>query len=762
MTSPPAPTDTVTLSSPGPPGLFFYAGRVMDETITPNPEHPHAFGPTPNLERIPAILKERCLWCLWKAVPREGQPGKFDKIPIGSGGTHLSTTSEDGWLSFERVAVLYGRNKSRCNGIGVLVRKADKLGYIDVDRSLEPPAGLPSTYTELSPSLQGLRMIFDADALPEYDLTKPVEFYAGNAARFLTITGLALSDQGVTHVNGELPKWVAQFKQADTAPVRSAPMPELADVSAISLAGLGLPDAAFDALTYGFDQDDRSSQLMGAVNGLYRAGLDDAQVLALLADTEAMTVALDHRRQDQDKALEYLWGRCLKAKDRVAKELRQIGAEFAGGETAGVDNVDATLSKNSRDYKLIKDFIFVANLNKFVDAKTKDIISPEALNTILGHVHKGTKGNPKALAAFMQSPHKKVVDRVGWRPCKDETFMLDHLRLANTYRGISVEPKEDPEGIAEWLALCSHIYGEYVDLVLDHMAFSIQHPLTKIRWQILTLGETRTGKSMTAEPVKRIWGEAGGTISPQDAKKGWGDAYFRRKMLTFEEVYQPGDQAFFNALKPMLANDGLMQLDIKGKSQIVQENLFSMYLFTNHADALHLDADDDKLLVIKAPPATQRWEGGRYVALGKRIDDGSILPGVLHFLLNRDVTQFKYAQLPVRTAALAEMVAAGRADYQQAMLELLEGDAPPFDGPVVYFQDVRRTLKELGYKFGDKGLREVLSKAGMKQYRGTKKINGKMANTSTFWTREDLDELGVSEIYDWWSSETASEFSRGE
>jgi len=732
----------------------------MDETIAPNIEHPHAFGPTPNLERIPAILKERCLWCLWKAVPREGQPGKFDKIPIGKRGKQLSTASEEGWLTFEQASDLYLRNHRRANGLGVQVRKQDKIGYVDVDRSLDPPAGLPATYTELSPSLQGLRMVFDADALPDFDLTKPVEFYAGNAARFLTITGLALSDLGVTHVNGELPKWASQFKDTnDAKQISNTPMPELVDVSGISLADLGLPDAAFDALTYGFDQDDRSSQLMGAVNGLYRAGLSDAEVLSLLADTEAMTVALDHRRQDHEKALAYLWGRCLKAKDRVAQEMRSIGAEFDAVTPADSTNDP---EKTRRDYKLIRDFIFVANLNKFVDVKTKDIITPEALNTILGHVHKGTKGNPKALAAFMQSPSKKVVDRVGWRPDDTEVFLLDNLRLANTYRGISVEPKADPEGIAEWLALCSHIYGEYVDLVLDHMAFSIQRPLTKIRWQILTMGETRTGKSMTAEPVKRIWGEAGGTISPQDAKKGWGDGYFRRKMLTFEEVYQPGDQAFFNALKPMLANDGLMQLDIKGKSQIVQENLFSMYLFTNHADALHLDADDDKLLVIKAPPATQRWDGDRYVALGKRIDDGSILPGVLHFLLNRDVSQFKYAQLPVRTAALAEMVAAGRADYQQAMLELLEGNAAPFDGPVVYFQDVRRTLKDLGYKFGDKGLREVLSKAGMKQYRGTKKINGKMANTTSFWTRECLDDLGVSEIYDWWSSETASEFSSGE
>jgi hypothetical protein len=394
--------------------------------------------------------------------------------------------------------------------------------------------------------------------------------------------------------------------------------------------------------------------------------------------------------------------------------------------------------------------------------QTKDIITPEALNTVLGHVHKGTKGNPKATSTGMQSPHKKVADRVGWRPDSTEIFLLDDLRLANTYRGISVSPQPDPEGIAEWLALCSHIYGEYLDLVLDHFAFSLQRPLTKIRWQVLVLGETRTGKSMTAEPVKRIWGEAGGTISPQDAKKGWGDVYFRRKMLTFEEVYQPGDPAFFNALKPMLANDGLMQLDIKGKSQITQENLFSMYLFTNHADALHLDADDDKLLVIKAPPASQRWDGDRYVALGRRIDDGSILPGVLHFLLTRDVSRFKYAQLPVRTAALAEMVAAGRADYQQAMLELLEGNAAPFDGPVVYFQDVRRALKELNYKFGDKGLREALSKAGMKPYRGFKKINGKTATTPAFLTQEYQGEMGVSEVYDWWASVTSAEFIGGE
>jgi len=258
-------------------------------------------------------------------------------------------------------------------------------------------------------------------------------------------------------------------------------------------------------------------------------------------------------------------------------------------------------------------------------------------------------------------------------------------------------------------------------------------------------GKPRNGKSLTIRPLIKTWGSAGVSLSPDEVEAGWADGLVGRKFVCMEEVYMPENKGFFNNLKTKLANDYVERLNVKRQGQVVQQNLYSMVLFTNHLDALNFDEDDDKLLVIESN--NERWAKERYKALGHEIDKGDMANKIYHFLLNRDVNKFEYGSLPVRTDAAVRMAEASLPDYQRAVCEMIEEQVSPFNKKLFTIQALRDELKHRNYKHGDKGLVEILTKKGFSKYRGQKKVEKVTTATPTFWTRECLKGQRDADLY---------------
>jgi len=410
--------------------------------------------------------------------------------------------------------------------------------------------------------------------------------------------------------------------------------------------------------------------------------------------------------------------------------------------------VDTAVAKRKKEKagQLTDNFIYIDTLDVYFRKTDKQILKPAALNRNLR-----MQFPDGAAIEFDSSPDKVVASGLGWLPVKDDIIELNGVNLVNTYAGIQTKPI--PGDVSLWLKLCQHIYGEHTDLVLDHWAYSIQHPLKKIRWQILVCGEPRTGKSLTSRPVVKIWGNAGVSMSPEEVQTGWGDGLVGKKFVSMEEVYMPENKAFYNGLKIRLANDDLERINPKGKGIVIQPNLYSMILFTNHGNALHFDENDDKLLVINAP--SEKWEKAEYIALGTAIDEGEMTNHIYDFLLKRDVSDFSYSALPVRTDAAIEMARESMPDYQKALIDMIDSEQWPFNKSYFTLGEIRKQLQEKRYgKFGDKGITEILLKKGIHRYRGQKKVSGAVTTTPRFWAVTTLAGYSPSQIHDWYTRET--------
>lgn len=153
--------------------------------------------------QIPSDLKRWQQWICWRYVDR-GAGKKPDKQPVNpktlhNAGVHWPNT----WTSFQKAYATYCRH--HLAGIGFVLTPKDPYVGVDIDNCIGPDGITPAahsmveqlnSYTEVSPSGRGLRILLTCSPLPDNRRTRAVELYAHS--RYLTITGHHVAPTPVT------------------------------------------------------------------------------------------------------------------------------------------------------------------------------------------------------------------------------------------------------------------------------------------------------------------------------------------------------------------------------------------------------------------------------------------------------------------------------------------------------------------------------------------------------------------------------------
>lgn len=169
-----------------------------------------------NLKNLPATLKTNGLFCLWRAESRNGC-AKPTKIPYQVNGRRASSADKTHFRAFD--TVIKAAENVPCNGIGLGL--FDGICAIDIDHCCKngelsdmakDVISTMNSYTELSPSGEGVRILFRADAV-QYDKARwyinnqslGLEVYvSGVTSKYVTLTGNKLSGDAVEERSAQL------------------------------------------------------------------------------------------------------------------------------------------------------------------------------------------------------------------------------------------------------------------------------------------------------------------------------------------------------------------------------------------------------------------------------------------------------------------------------------------------------------------------------------------------------------------------------
>jgi len=266
---------------------------------------------------------------------------------------------------------------------------------------------------------------------------------------------------------------------------------------------------------------------------------------------------------------------------------------------------------------------------------------------------------------FKDNPKKQLAEEETYRPDlhKENKPLIkgaDELYYLNSYKPPKIKPiKPETEGdIKPWKELLEHVVPikEEREFFLDWLAHIVQNPWVKNRVIILiyTLLE-RMGKGSIFDTMTDILGET--NAEPTDVKgvldKAVGCA--EKQLVLVDECKSTGEYAekrnLKNDLKKMASETRIQQRKLYVDYKIIKTQ--TCYLvFTNEPDALQMDKQDQRFMVIKNE--NNRLDKKWYKAYHKwREDKGSSY--VYYLLKNRDISKFDPNALAPMTEAKKEM-----------------------------------------------------------------------------------------------------------
>ena len=177
---------------------------------------------TVNVQNIPESLRNHALWCCWKLEDRNGKPTKVPYNPLSSGRAMSNNRSTFG--TFEQA--IFAKDMKGYDGIGIGI--FDEICAIDIDHCIQDGVfselakkvySIMDSYTEISPSGEGLRILFRAPGF-RYDKNTyyinhqkiGLEVYvSGFTNKYVTVTGNTVHQRGIENRTDELQKVLDLF-----------------------------------------------------------------------------------------------------------------------------------------------------------------------------------------------------------------------------------------------------------------------------------------------------------------------------------------------------------------------------------------------------------------------------------------------------------------------------------------------------------------------------------------------------------------------
>lgn len=367
----------------------------------------------------------------------------------------------------------------------------------------------------------------------------------------------------------------------------------------------------------------------------------------------------------------------------------------------------------------LRPFVFVNSSSQFVNTINMVGYRRENFDIVFGHhlmptmAEVGGNGNPptsaSSYAAHVMKIRKVAAPMYDPRHAGAEPiYEKDGVEFLNTYRASYPEP--DASTSAEAGAIFTrHLEllirePEYAAVILDFCAFLVQKPGIKIRWAPVIQSVYGAGKGVIMKALEGALGR--GNVKPvsnNQVRQVWNEWAQGCQLLVIEEMHASGQnrKEFMSSIKELLTNDDL-PIARRGHDSYVVDNLVNVIGFTNELDALSIDINERRYMVIKSPLQNYHQtdalaDSGYYIRGMIRLQD-ELAAGLRHFLLHHKISpQFRPNGPAPRTTYMTQMAEDSKNPVQLAIEEIVADDLHPLiTRDAVFMRALTPELKRRG------------------------------------------------------------------
>jgi hypothetical protein len=391
---------------------------------------------------------------------------------------------------------------------------------------------------------------------------------------------------------------------------------------------------------------------------------------------------------------------------QVAKERRDA---ISGSKTSLVEVKKALAYSPSKTPKTpgwAKPWVYDVSDDRFYHTESKIAVTKQGFDAMYDReamtkkdVLEG-KSTPTNTASSLALVLYKIPTIMGRRymPGQDAIYIENGVRYANTYAEHEIpelpekplpRDKKNVERVKRHIKHLLPIERE-ARMFLDWLSWVVQNPGKHANYAILLQGVQGDGKTFFAEMLRAVMGVSNVTmLNAHILHSNFTDWAQGQCVDCVEEVRLINELNKFevlNRIKPFITNN-IIEIHPKGKPIINVKNTTSYLLFTNYRDALPLDDNERRFLILfsqwQTREAILRFEAenpGYYEDLYSTIVDS---PGALRqWLLNheQDATFNPFGKAP-DTSARQFMVRKAKPQFINQLDDLIEEDSAACASP---------------------------------------------------------------------------------
>lgn len=412
---------------------------------------------------------------------------------------------------------------------------------------------------------------------------------------------------------------------------------------------------------------------------------------------------------------------------QVAKEARD---RITGTKTSLVEikkaisySPDAPTSKQVPSWA--RKWVYDVSEDRFFNTETKNSATQQGFNAMYDReamtkkdVLDGKSAPSSNASSLALNFYKiKTIDGQRYEPGQDSIFYAKEGVFANTYREHEIpevpEKKlpRDQKNVERVKAHISHLLTDPGEqrMFLDWLAWIVQNPGKHVNYSILLQGVEGDGKSFFAEMMREVMGHSNvQMLNAHIFESDFTDWTIGQCLSCVEEVRIVKAQNKYeviNRIKPFITNR-IIEVHPKGKAIFNAKNTTSYLLFSNFKDALPLDDDGRRFLVLFSQwqrkvqiMAFKTANPDYYERLYNAIDESA--GAIREWLLNHEVSdEFNPMGDAPTTKARAFMIKQSKPEFIQELDAIIaEGSCLFADRHLIDVTNLVETFAARGFEY---------------------------------------------------------------
>lgn len=225
-------------------------------------------------------------------------------------------------------------------------------------------------------------------------------------------------------------------------------------------------------------------------------------------------------------------------------------------------------------------------------------------------------------------------------------------------------------------------------LLLDVLAFIVQHPGKLLGYMTLIQGWPGTGKSYLGHVLRSILGHRNvRVIRTDELKNQWSDWMANVALVIIEELLAPGRMEMANSLKAKIT-EPVVRIEKKHVPSYEIENTAKFLAFTNHDVATYVSPDDRRTLVLKSQAVARNEEYYRQLFTWSHENMGVIY----RMLLDHDLSSFNPHGHAPMTDAKRELIEDSRPPLEAEIKSLMDAERSPLHRDVVRAEEIKNAF----------------------------------------------------------------------